>query len=66
MCEQCSYKATMNNRPVHSIPLNYDTKHPPVPACLPFCFDCGKPAARLIVEADGTVWFWCGLCDIGG
>ena len=30
------------------------------------CPDCGKLAAFIILEKDMKVWFYCGICDIGG
>jgi len=30
------------------------------------CADCGQLAAFIIVEGDGKVWYYCGICDVGG
>ena len=30
------------------------------------CADCGGPSNYKITEDNGDIWFYCGICDIGG
>lgn len=30
------------------------------------CANCSRPAEWIVVEPDGPVWYYGGMCDIGG
>lgn len=32
---------------------------------LDVCADCGQPAKYIIVELNGSVWAYCGICEVG-